>query len=547
MLDRDEIDALFPSDLPDVDHWERHFPKRDLADGVQVMRFCPSPTGAMHLGGIYVAMLDQAIARQSGGVYIIRIEDTDQEREVEGAAGDFDRILGWFGLTADEFDGQGDYGPYTQSQRADIYMSFARDLMRRGKAYPCFATKDELTAMAAEQRAMKVQPGYYGRWAPWRDAADDLVRARLEAGEPYVVRLRSPGEGERRVTFTDIIRGEITANDNQNDVVLLKSSASALRLPTYHFAHLIDDHLMRATIVLRGEEWISSVPVHLQLLEANGFERIPYAHVAPLMKQQGSARRKLSKRKDPEASAEFYIEAGYPRQAILSFLRGLANSRLSYLTVAESLTEPVHLEEAGMAGPLVDLAKLDHVASEWIALMDSEDVLNEVLIWAGRYDPELAAAVEPDRGLAVRALDIERKGVENPRKDLGKWSDFRTYYGYFFNPLFDLVSDQADERLGGIAPEAVRKLCAAYLDRYVQAPDGDAWFEHLRAVSETCGFAPTVRAYKDAPDQFVGSVREASQIIRVALTGTKRSPGLHLVTDVLGEPEVRRRIGALLG
>lgn len=546
MLDRDEIDALFPSDLPEPADLERQYPQRALPDGAQVMRFCPSPTGAMHLGGIFVAMLDEAVARQSGGVYILRIEDTDQEREVEGAAADFDRILRWIGLSATEFDGKGDYGPYTQSKRERIYLSYARDFMRRGKAYPCFATKEELAEMAQEQRLLKVPTGYYGRWAPWRDASAEQVRAQLAAGTPYVVRFRSPGEGERRVRFADVIRGEIEANDNQNDAVLLKSSANALRLPTYHFAHMIDDHLMRVTIVLRGEEWISSVPLHLQLLEAAGFERLPYAHSAPLMKVQGSSRRKLSKRKDPEASASFYIEAGYPRDAILFFLRGLANSRLSYLSIGEGLSEPIRLEEAGTAGPLVDLAKLGDIASDHIATMPSEAVFDEILTWAEQFDTDLAAAIKPSRDLAIRALDIERVGVDNPRKDLRKWSDFRDYYSYFFNPLFDLVTDRSDERFGGVDPDAVRKLCATFLEGYISESESDAWFGQLRAAAEATGFAATVRAFKDDPDSFVGSIREASQIIRVALTGTKRSPGLHLVTYVLGEDEVRRRIGALL-
>jgi glutamyl-tRNA synthetase len=546
MLDRDDLDALFPRDLPGPDHWERRYPPRHLPSGAQVTRFCPSPTGSLHLGGIYVATLDLAVARQSGGTYLIRIEDTDQEREVAGAVAEFDRALAWFGLNSDEPEEVGRYGPYVQSQRSTIYMTYARELLRAGKAYPCFCTREELAALADEQRAAKVTTGYYGRWAPWRDAADDLVRERLAAGAPYVVRFRSPGEGDRRASYTDVIRGEVSADDNRNDIVILKSSGNVPRLPTYHFAHVVDDHLMRVTLVIRGEEWMSSVPVHLQLFDAAGFDRIPYAHVAPLLKQDGASRRKLSKRKDPEASVEFYIAAGYPRDAILGYLRGLANSRLADRPIPETLREPVRLEECGTGGPVVDLAKLEDIAANFIATISSEDVLDAVLQWARTYDRELATAVASQRDMALRALDIERVGVDNPRKDLHKWSDFRGAYGYFFDAVFGPPTDPADERFGGIDPEAVTQLCSAVLDGYEGDDTSDAWFDQIRVAAAATRFAPTARAFKEAPSAYVGSIREASHVIRVLLTGSGRSLPLNLVARVLGEDEVRRRIGAVL-
>lgn len=546
MLDRDEIDALFPSDLPEAAHWERMYPPRQLPPCAHVTRFCPSPTGSLHLGGIFVAMLDRAIARQSGGVFLVRIEDTDQEREVIGAILEFDHAFEYFGVTSEEPEGVGMYGPYVQSRRSRIYMTYVRDFLRAGKAYLCFCTKEELAALAHEQRAAKVPTGYYGRWAPWRDAADGLVRERLAACNPYVVRFRSPGEAAGRISYTDVIRGTIFADDNRNDIVILKSSANELRLPTYHFAHAVDDHLMRVTLVIRGDEWISSVPVHLQLFDAAGFDRIRYAHVAPLMKQEGSARRKLAKRKDPEASVEFYIADGYPPGALLYYLRSLANGRLADRPIAAALKEPLRLEECGVAGPLIDLARLEHISADLIATMRSNDVLDAVLEWAEIYDKELATAVTPNRVLALRALDIERLGVDNPRKDLHKWSDFRRVYGYFFNPLFHLVQDPADERFGGLAPEVVRRLCSQLLDGYRGWGTSDEWLEQLRAAAVANGFAPTVREFKDAPSSYIGSIREASNVIRVLLTGSQRSPGLHLIANALGEQEVRRRIGAVL-
>lgn len=546
MLDRDETDSLFPSDLPEPAHWEQQYPLRDLPAGAQVTRFCPSPTGFAHIGGIYVAMLDKAVADQSGGVFLIRIEDTDQAREVVGATAQFDRVFGYFGVGSEETDTTGRYGPYTQSHRFQIYLTYVREFLRVGKAYLCFATREELAAAAAEQREAKVPTGYYGRWATWRDAPDGLVRERLTAGQPYVMRFRSPGEPAGRVSYTDVIRGPIETDDNRNDVVILKSSANALRLPTYHFAHMVDDHLMRVTAVVRGDEWISSVPVHLQLFDAAGFDRIPYAHIAPLMKQDGSTKRKLSKRKDPEANVEYYISGGYPADGVLYYLRGLANSRLAELPVQQALREPLRLEECGVAGPLVDLVKLEDISADLIALMKSGDILHQVLGWAAAHDPELERAVAAEEDLALRALTIEREGAENPRKDLRKWSDFRPVYGYFFRALFEPMSDPADPRLGGLDPAVVRWLCADLLRDYRDLTDGDAWFAQIRDASQANGFAASVKEYKKDPAAYPGSIREASQVVRVLLTGSTRSPALHLVANVLGEQEVRRRVGAVL-
>jgi glutamyl-tRNA synthetase len=547
VLDRDEIDSLFPADLHEPAYWEEQFPPRQLPDDAQVTRFCPSPTGFAHIGGIYVAMIDQAIARQTDGAYLIRIEDTDQARAMEGATEQFDTVFGYFGVTSDETDATGRYGPYTQSHRSRIYTTYVREFLRAGTAYLCFATREELAAAAKEQRAAKVPTGYYGRWAIWRDAPADLVRARLAAGEPYVVRFRSPGEAAGRVAFTDLIRGRIEADDNRNDVVILKNSASVVRLPTYHLAHVVDDHLMQVTTVIRGDEWLPSVPVHLQLFAAAGFDPIPYAHIAPLMRQQGGSRRKLSKRKDPEANAAFYIAAGYPRDGVLYYLRGLANGRLAEMPIEQAMHEPLRLEECGVAGPLVDLVKLEDITADLIATMKGPDILEQVLAWAAEYDPELGSAVSSQRGLGVRALCIERDGLDNPRKDLRKWSDFRAVYGYFFASIFELVTDPADARFGGLDPAVVRQFCTDLLREYRSIDDADAWFGQIRAVAAANGFASSVKEYRNNPAAYNGSIREASQVVRVLLTGSTRSPGLYEVAMALGEAEVRRRIGAVLG
>ena len=424
MLSQEIADSLFPPDLPEPDHWEHRYPRRDLPEGAMVTRFAPSPTGFLTIGGVFTATIDADVARQSGGVYLVRLEDTDQARVTEGAAEQFAEAFAYFSIGPDEDDRTGRYGPYAQSARAQTYLTYVRELLRQGRAYPCFATKQDLEEISARQRAAGALPGYYGTWAIWRDADPDEVAKRLAAGEPYVVRFRSPGVSGNRVGFTDAIRGELSMDDNRNDAVILKSSDTEPRLPTYHFAHAVDDHLMRVNLVIRGDEWISSVPLHLQLFDALGFDRVQYAHIAPLMKQEGGSRRKLSKRRDPESNVSFYIEQGYPAPAVQYYLRGLANGRLAEMPLADALAAPIRLSECGTAGPLVDMVKLDDISADYIATLPGQQILAEVSTWARRYAPDLAVVLAAEPELALRALAIEREGVPNPRKDLRKWADF---------------------------------------------------------------------------------------------------------------------------
>ncbi|MBV9830956.1 MAG: glutamate--tRNA ligase [Marmoricola sp.] len=556
MLDRATVDSLFPSDLPETEEWEQRYPAREVPAGAFVTRFGPSPTGFVHIGGICTAMVSRDLAHSSDGVYYLRIEDTDQAREVAGADAQFARAFDAFDLRPDEGPtsaqaesggsaGDGPYAPYRQSERSPIYLSFVRELMRRGRAYPDFATKDELAEISERQRTLKLPTGYYGRWALWRDASEEEVLRRLEAGDPYVVRFRSEGAVGERVAFTDRLRGRVEAEDNHNDVVILKTSASEPRLPTYHFAHAVDDHLMRTSLVVRGDEWLSSVPTHLQLFAALGFPQVEYGHLAPLMKQEGSSRRKLSKRKDAEASVDFYLEAGYPTEAVLAYLRGLANARLAELPVPEALTTPLRLEDFQAAGPLVDTVKLADICADYVATLPAPEVLAGVRGWASTYDPELVEVLDEHEPLALAAIDVERVGVENPRKDLARWSDFRTAYGFFFPALFDDVTDPADERFGGLAPEMVVALAADLASRYEHEGDQPTWFQQVRDLAERHGFAPNPKTFKKDPDAYPGMLRDAANVIRVLVTGAQRSPDLYEVTRVLGADEVTRRLGAL--
>jgi glutamyl-tRNA synthetase len=541
MLDRAVIDALFPADLPEPEHWEERYPVRGLPEGAHVTRFGPSPTGFVHIGGIYTAMINKDVAGRSGGRYLVRVEDTDQAREVEGAVAQFDAAFAYFDVEPDESaTAGGDYGPYLQSQREQIYLTYVRHLLRAGSAYLCFATKEELADITARQQAAKLPTGYYGGWAIWRDADPADVAAKLAEGAPYVVRFRAPEDAVgRRVRYTDVIRGKLEHEDNRNDVVILKSSDQSPRLPTYHFAHAVDDHLMRVDLVIRAEEWISSVPLHLQLFAALGFPALSYAHIAPLMKQIPGGKRKLSKRKDDEATVDYYLQAGYPAKAIQYYLRGLANGRLAELPLADALAEPIRLEECGVAGPLVDIAKLEDISADHIASLSGEAVYDAVLAWARTYDVELAGVLEAEPELALRAIGVERDG-DNPRKDLRKWSDFRPAYGFFFPQLFAFTPELLTPL--GVAPEIASGLLADLADGYEH--DREDWFGQVRDLAAKHGFARNAKELKADPGRFPGSIREASQLVRVALTGSTRSPDLHAVSRALGADEVRRRLQA---
>jgi glutamyl-tRNA synthetase len=488
-------------------------------------------------------MIDRAVANQTGGRYFVRVEDTDQSREVPGAYEQFARAFGYFRIPPDEDDQTGAYGPYRQSERATIYLTYAREMLRSGKAYLCFATPEELAEIRARQQLAKLPTGYYGDWAIWRDADVAAVRENLAKGMPYVVRFRSPGRAGGRTSFTDAIRGELSMEANYNDAVILKSSAD-VRLPTYHFAHAVDDHLMRVNLVIRGEEWLSSVSLHLQLFEALQFQAPTYAHIALLMKQIPGGKRKLSKRKDPEADVDFYIRAGYPADAVLYYLRGLANGRLAEIPLPEALAAPISLAECGGAGPLVDLVKLEDISADYIATLSGAEIYTAVTAWAAEFDPELHRVIQAHPDTTLAALAVEREGVTNPRKDLRKWSDFREAYGFFFADLFTLA-DAADAQLGGLPTDLVRSFAGAFVADYRDIDESAQWFQQVRDLAQKFGFASSAKEYKQSPDAYPGSIREASQLIRVALTGSTKSPDLFQVARALGREEVIRRISSL--
>ena len=543
MLSNELINSLFDSALPESSYWESHYPLRDLPAGAIVTRFAPSPTGFLHTGGVYIATLGKNLAHHSGGVYFVRIEDTDQAREVAGSREQFARAFKYFDIESDENDSNSKWGPYEQSKRELTYHTFARELMRRDQAYPCFCTREELAQMTEEQQAAKVHTGYYGSWARCRNLSQAEVISRLAAGQPYTIRFRAPDGPATRVEFVDLIRGRIEHQDNINDIVLLKSSDQSPRLPTYHFAHAVDDHLMRVNLVLRGEEWISSVPLHLQLFKALNFEPISYAHIAPLMKFDGSSKRKLSKR-DNEADVDFYIRSGYPAGAVQHYLRGLANSTFAEMTFAESASAALALSDCGVAGPIFDLVKLESISREFIAQLSIDDALQSLREWAQDYDPELVTILSNNPALVRRIFAAERQpGVQ--RKDLAKWDEFRARYGLYFSELFPLVTDPADPRFAPVKQEMVVNLLQDFADKYQHIPDKEAWFQQIRDLAGAHGFASTAGQFKKDPGSFAGSIAHVSNVIRIALTGLTTSPELFLVAHNIGEEELLRRVRAV--
>lgn len=531
---------------------EAHYPARELSAAAEVTRFCPSPTGFVHIGTLFTAMVCEYVARQSGGVYILRIEDTDKKREVSGAADMIAMQLANFGLAADEglqADGSvlGAYGPYVQSERRELYFAYALELLQNGRAYPCFATADELEANTKDQQAKKLRPGYYKEWALWRDRSDEDIEAALDNNMPFVLRFKSEGSHDHRVQFDDVLKGHMELPENDLDVPLIKSDEH--RLPTYHLAHVVDDFLMRATIVMRGEEWLSSTPLHIELAQALGIKPFRYAHmpVLSIIDPSGGGKRKLSKRKDPEADVAFWLRAAYPIEAIKAYLLGLANSNFEdwYRENPDAPLSsfPFSLEKLRTSrSPLLDMKKVEDYAKDMIARMPQKHFNKEVLKWVELHDKPLYEAMiaQPDYTNAV--LSIERGG-DKPRKDLAKWSDVPDQFGYFYDALFEtrfqtLISDV----LPTLSATDQKSAAEQFLSLYDHAADKDTWFENMKQAAEAAGYALDRKDLKENPDNYKGGLADFATIIRVMLTGKTRTPDLHLIMQIMGDERVRRRL-----
>ena len=546
MTDTQKIaDLLFPEVSAVPQDLEEKYPPRALPEGARVTRFSPSPTGYLHIGGLFGALADYMTAKATGGVFYLRIEDTDKKREIEDGVSGILEGLRAFGITPDEgvtgFDSEtGAYGPYTQSKRVEIYHIVAKDLVRRGLAYPCFCTADELTALREQQeKDGALIRGYFGKYAKCRDLSDEEIEANLRAGKPYVLRFRSDGDENRRVRFDDIVRGKIEFPENIIDEVLLKSDG----VPTYHFAHVCDDHFMRTTHVLRGEEWLSSVPKHIALFKACGFRAPKYAHTPLVLKidEQDGIKRKISKRKDPEAAVSYFVDSGYPKEALIEYLMTLLNSNFEDWRRANPEADiysfPFNLKKMSVSGALFDLAKLNDISKTVISRMDAQTVFDRTLEWAKTYDKAYAALLEndPQKALGMMALD---RGGKKPRKDIAMWSQVRSYFSYMYPALYE-----KDYTL----PENISAADAAailhdYSEVWSPADEKDVWFEKIKALCAPHGFTPNVKEYKQNPDAFKGHVGDVSTVIRIAVTGRTNTPDLCTILQLLGEETVHARL-----
>ncbi len=542
MTDFDKLaNLLFPQIDKTPEYYENMYPERQLKEGARVSRFSPSPTGYLHFGGLYAATASMLNAKTTDGVFYLRIEDTDKKREVDGGVEAIVDGLNYFGIKVDEgVTGEnsesGDYGPYTQSKRAEIYQTFAKDLVSKGLAYPCFCSAQELEEIREAQADEDIK-GYWGEYARCRKLTYDEIEKNINDGKSWTLRLKSQGDPDNRIKFDDLIRGKIEMQENVIDVVILKTDG----IPTYHFAHAVDDHLMRTTHVVRGDEWIASVPLHLQLFRTLGFKPVKYAHIAPIMKEEDGGKRKLSKRKDPEAAVSYYVEEGFPQESVSEYILTILNSNFEDWRRANKDAElsqfPFNLKKMSVSGALFDMMKLTDVSKNVISKMSADKVFALSYEWAKQYRADLAALYEKDAAYAEAVLNIDR-GNKKPRKDIAKWSDIPDYISYMydetFKPCYELTGN-ADSAL------AV-KVLELYIDAFDIGDDKDAWFERIKSICEPCGCTPNVKEFKQNPEAFRGHVGDVSTVIRVALTGRTNTPDLYSITALLGRDRVLERL-----
>ncbi len=540
--ERNELaEILYPNARLTTDDVEKMFPKRDLPDGAKVTRMAPSPTGFVHFGNLFPALTSERLAHQSGGTMILRIEDTDAKRAVEGAVEIIINSLSHYNIVFDEGatlgEDVGGYGPYYQSRRAEIYQAFAKKLIREGKAYPCFCTEEDLEQLRAQQEASKENFGYYGKFAKHRDMSLDDIKAELEKGTPFALRFRSEGNLKNKIPFDDIIKGHIEVTENDIDHVLLKSDG----IPTYHFAHAIDDHFMGTTHVIRGDEWLSTLPLHLQLFDALGFEKLKYMHISPLMKMDGDSKRKLSKRKDPEAALTFYQSEGYPVEAVLDYVMMLLNSNYEEWRIQNPYLPYTDFEfkaeNMSVSGSLFDIVKLNDVSKNIISTMTADKVYEYVLEWAKQYDADFAKLLESDADYAKRIFNIGRGG-EKPRKDIAMWSQAKDYMGFFYDSLYRITSPFPEN----ISKEDTVNILQSYKDIYVHGETQEEWFAKITKLATDNGFAAKPKEYKKNPELYKGHVGDVSMILRIAVSGRQNSPDMYEIMEILGKDRVTQRI-----
>lgn len=548
-MDFNELaDLIFPN-AKDISYYEEKYPQRNLKEGAMVTRFAPSPTGFIHIGGLFGSIIDRKLAKQTDGVFILRIEDTDQKREIENGVLQIVNGLKDFGIVPDEGvisenEEIGEYGPYKQSERKDIYQSYAKHLIKQGLAYPCFCTPEELEEIRAKQETAKIRPGYYGVWAKYRTLPLDEAIQKIKNGDSYIIRFKSSGREDRRIKHKDSIKGNIEFPENDQDIVIIKADG----LPTYHFAHAIDDHLMRVTHVIRGDEWVSSLPLHLELFRALGFKPPKYAHTATIMKDENGSKRKISKRKDPEAAVSYYHEQGIPADSVVEYLLNIANSSFEPWRRAnpdKDISEfELVLNKMSVSGAVFDMVKLLDVSKNIISKYTGEKIYEETLKWAEKYDKEFAKLLEENKEYSIKVLNIER-GKTKPRKDIAKWSDIKNSIEYMYKNNFEVMSKNYDnyefQKIND--KNEIKEILQTYIEKYFDIKDDkDTWFNKIKDLAEEKGYSREVKEYKANPENYKGHVGDISTIIRVVLTTKHNTPDLYEIMQVLGKEEIIKRI-----
>ena len=545
-MDYKELANLIFPNAKDISYYEEKYPARNLPEGAIVTRVAPSPTGFTHIGTLYQGLVAKMAALKTKGVFFLRIEDTDQKREVENAITNIITSFEKFDIVPDEgmiseTEGKGNYGPYKQSLRKEIYEAYAKYMISIGKAYPCFATQEELDTMRAKQEAAKVRPGYYGVWATYRNLSVEEAAQKIKAGDPYIIRFKSPGREDRKIKHKDVIKGNVEFPENDQDIVIIKADG----LPTYHFAHAVDDHLMHTTHVIRGDEWLSSVPLHLQLFQEMGFKPPKYAHISPIMKNDNGNKRKLSKRKDPEAAVSYYSEIGIPSLAVKEYLLNIANSNFENWRKqnkeADICEFDFSLNKMSVSGALFDMVKLQDVAKIVISKMSAQEVYDKATKWAENYDKELLTLLQKDKEYTLKVLGIER-GNQKPRKDIAKWSDLKDNIGYLYQEEFEKVKQNYEPQK--ISDKAkMKQIVEAYISKYYDSQDDkQTWFDKMKDLAEEFGYAREVKEFKANPEKYEAHVGDVSTVIRIALTGRTNTPDMYEIMQVLGKEEVERRL-----
>lgn len=544
-MDFNELaDLIFPN-AKDVSYYEEKYPERNLKEGAMVTRFAPSPTGFIHIGGLFGSIIDRKLAEQTDGVFILRVEDTDQKREIENGVMQIVDGLKAFDVipnegVVSETEEIGEYGPYKQSERKDIYQAYAKSLIKQGLAYPCFCTPEELEEIRAKQEAAKIRPGYYGVWAKYRTLPIDEAVEKIKNGEHYIIRFKSQGREDRRIKHKDAIKGNIEFPENDQDIVIIKADG----LPTYHFAHAVDDHLMRVTHVIRGDEWVSSLPLHLELFRALGFKPPKYAHTATIMKDDNGSKRKISKRKDPEAAVSYYHEQGIPSDAVVEYLLNIANSSFEPWRRANKDKDikefELQLNKMSVSGAVFDMVKLLDVSKNVISKYSAEKIYEETLKWASKYDEELAKLLSENKEYSIKVLNIER-GKAKPRKDISKWSDVKEIIRYMYEEEYSKMDEYEFQNIND--KEEIKDIVKSYIENYFDiSDDKDTWFNKMKDLSESKGYAREVKAYKQEPDKYKGHVGDISTVIRVVLTTKHNTPDLYEIMQVLGKENVAKRL-----